>query len=105
MKKKYIWVIVVIAICILLWGSYILFDSIRLKKSDIYTYPIIKLSQKIEDNTITYIGLGYTISYNTYKEQLVQKPGLSAIGYGEVKVEFKLFGKILLWSYERDFFD
>lgn len=101
MKKNLRIILIIVSVIILIWAIYVLIDCIRLKKSSIYTYPIIKISETYNvNNTVKYTGIGYTVSYTAEKEQKVSLPDSVAIGYGKITAEFRIFGKILVWSYE-----
>ena len=103
MKKTLVNILIVIAVIILLWIIFVTIDCVRLRNSNEYTYPIIKIAEtRLTDGTAQYTGLGYTVSYRTEKEYDFQKPDAVAIGYGKTTAEFRVFGGILIWSYEKD---
>lgn len=91
-------ILICIAILIVIWSVFVTIDSIRLRNSKYYTYPLINVKQQAGLERVTYTGLGYTISY-IQNQTLNYHDGLSIHGIGACGAEFKLFGKILIWAY------
>ena len=93
-------VLIAVLVVIALWVIFVIVDGIRLRNSPYYTYPLINLKQDANLEKVTYMGLGYTISYIQNKS-IMYTPGsdVFASGVGACGAEFKLFGKILIWAY------
>lgn len=89
MKKN----ICIIIVCIaLLYVMFVTVDCIRLRNLSTDTRPIVTL--KAVENENKYIGLGYSVRY--YVDRIEDSDGVLVLGYG---AEFKLFDKILVWSW------
>lgn len=94
MRKKGV---IVLAILILIFVTYITVDCIRLRNSKTGTRPLITIGVEESENRITYKGLGYSVEYYIDIGQIVEINGITYIeqlGYG---AEFKLFDRILIW--------
>lgn len=91
-------VIIVLAVIIIVWLTFVTIDAIRLRNAKYYTYPLLTLKQDANLERVTYTGLGYTISYIQNKT-INYTPGLVAEGIGACGAEFRLFGKWLVWAY------
>ena len=93
-------ILILILIVILLWIILVLVDSIRIKNSPYYTYPIINLRQEVTKDYVMYTGIGYNIKYIQEKD-IQYTPGSDVVltGIGAQGAEFRLFGKILIWAY------
>ena len=87
----------IILIFILIWTIFVVVDSVRLKQSNNYTTPLIKISQQVDFHEVTYVGVGYTITYRQEKNVEIDGDAIG-MGYGNLITEFKLFGKIMLWK-------
>lgn len=88
-------ILVVVIIVLILWAIYITIDCIRLKNSEFNTHPLINLGESVDMESITYTGLGYTISYALNNDNFLE--GEPDTGINDA--EFKLFGLIPIWSY------
>ncbi|MDE6673094.1 MAG: hypothetical protein K2K16_13040 [Ruminococcus sp.] len=93
-KKIVIWITVVIAVYIVLC----LVECIRFRNSEMYTKPLITLSENTEDKHAEYCGLGYSVEYTTTTEPYEKKGKTYDIPVS-CKATVKLFGvRILDWS-------
>lgn len=95
MKKILKKILILVIIVIALWAIYITVDCVRLKNSTIYTRPLISISENVDMEATTYTGLGYTVSYALNNDNFLEgEPDT-----GRNDAEFRVFGKILIWSY------
>ena len=92
-------VLIAILIVVALWLVLVLVDCIRLKNSEYYTEPLIKVTQEITEDKVAYTGLGYTVTYIQEKEVTHVGSDYRAVAIGAEGAEFRLFGKLLIWAY------
>lgn len=100
MKRFVRILIIIISSAILLYGLFVGIDCVRLYNADKSQPPmVITKATQIEDYSIKYTGLGYTVTYQTKAEiSTEENESLNAI-YDICGAEFRLFDKILLWAW------
>ncbi len=100
MKKLIRALVITISSVILLYGVFVGVECVRLYNSETSKPPIISTQPtKIENDTVKYTGLGYTVTYRINEEiETKENASLNAI-YDICGAEFKLFDKILLWAW------
>ena len=100
MKKFLKVLLITISSLILLYGVFVGVECLRLQNSFESKPPIITTQDaQIEDYSIKYTGLGYTVTYRLY-----EKPGLNEQEsysplYDVCGAEFRFFDKIMLWAW------
>lgn len=93
-KKIIVWIVVVIA----MYAALCIVECVRLKNSEMYTKPLITLSEDTEDKHAKYCGPGYSIEYTTTTEPYEKKGKTYDIPVS-CKATVKLFGiEILDWG-------
>ena len=103
MKKISRALVIIISSAILLYGVFVGVDCLRLYNADESKPPIITSSPtKIENDTVKYTGLGYTVTYRTTVEAETEENESSNTIYDICGAEFRLFDKILLWAWIED---
>ena len=100
MKKILRLMIIIISSAILLYGVFVGVDCVRLYNADVSKPPIITTSPaKIENDTVKYTGLGYTVTYRiTVETETDENETRNAI-FDICGAEFRLLDKILLWAW------
>jgi len=88
-------ILITVAILIAFWAIFVIIDCIRLKNATMDTLPFISLKKNVDMEAKTYVGLGYTVSYAHNNDNLLE----DETDTGRNDAEFRLFGKILIWSY------
>lgn len=93
-KKIIVWIVVVIAI----YATLCIVECLRLKNSEMYTKPLITLSENTEHNHAKYYGLGYSVEYITTTEPYEKKGKTYDIPVS-CEATIRLFGiEILNWG-------
>lgn len=100
MKKIINYLVIIICSLILAYGLFVGVDCVRLYKAETSKAPIIATQPtKIENDTVKYTGLGYTVTYRVNEEtETVENESKNAV-YDIFGAEFRLFDKILLWAW------
>ena len=98
MKKNKIMWIIILAIILIGYMGYVVTDSIRLRNSKLGTKPIITISEESTEDKLTYIGIGYSITYYKNIDKIEENAMtlIEQLGYG---AEFRLFNRILIWAW------
>ena len=100
MKKIFRVLIIIFSSAVLIYGVFVGVDCLRLYNADESKPPIITLSPtKIENDTVKYTGLGYTVTYRTTAEAETEKNESHNAICDVCGAEFRLFDKILLWAW------
>ena len=100
MKKIFRVLIIIFSSAVLIYGVFVGVDCLRLYNADESKPPIITLSPaKIENDTVKYTGLGYTVTYRTTVEAETEKNESHNAICDVCGAEFRLFDKILLWAW------
>ena len=99
--KKFLRVLVIaISSAILLYGVFVGVDCVRLYNANESKPPmVITKATQIEDCSIKYTGLGYTVTYQT-KVGISTEENETLNAINDIcGAEFRLFDKILLWAW------
>ena len=100
MKKIFRTLIIAISSAILLYGLFVGVDCVRLYNTFESKPPIITTQPtQIEDYSIKYTGLGYTVTYRLYEKIGSNENESYSPLYDVSGAEFRLFDKILLWAW------
>lgn len=100
MKKIFRVLIIIFSSAVLLYGLFVGVDCVRLYNAQTSKAPIIITQPtKIENDTVKYTGLGYTVTYRTTVEAETEENESSNTIYDICGAEFRLFDKILLWAW------
>ena len=94
MKKVLKIVGIVLACFILIWCLYVTIDAIRLRTIKYGARPLITLESIEEDTKLYYKGLGYSVTYQVETER-----DYDLVLIKVYSGEFRLFDKILIWSW------
>lgn len=100
MKKKTkicLFIMCIMIVVCFLYGTFVWKDSERLKVSEFNTKPNVTLFEVETEDEITYIGLGYSVTYSEPKEEF-EENGVTYIVVSGKSVEFKWFG-ITIWGW------
>lgn len=78
--------------------GYVGLDCYRLERAEIGTEPFICIGNEMNDNQVTYYGLGYSVSYylNSPNEFYKDVMSIDVACYG---AEFRMFDSILIWGW------
>jgi len=85
---------IVLISLIFIWCLYITVDAIRLRTMKLGLEPLITLERIEEDTKLYYKGLGYSVTYHVETEQDYDLILIAING-----AEFKLFDRILIWTW------
>ena len=103
MKKIFRVLIIIFSSAVLIYGVFVGVDCLRLYNAEESKPPIITLSPtKIENDTVKYTGLGYTVIYRTTVEAETEENESHNAICDVCGAEFRLFDKILLWAWIED---
>lgn len=95
MKKVFHFIVFILII----YTLFVMTDSIRIgEKEKQAVRPFITISEDENNNTLTYTGLGYKVSYNFEKEWISD----DEIDYNIHSAEFKVFNFITLWKWSEE---
>lgn len=94
MKKVLKIIGIVLLSLVLIWCLYVTVEAIRLRTMKLGLEPLIALERGEDDTKLYYKGLGYSVTYQIHKKQNYDLILTSILGG-----EFRLFDKILIWSW------
>lgn len=98
--KKVLKIIGISTLCLIfIWSIYVTIDCFRLRNAESPIKPFITINMAEYEKGNKYTGLGYSVKY--YREtQKIVNDGIDVIAESGYGAEFRLFDKILIWSWK-----